>query len=107
LVLTVAAGHASVTLAGHACAVKMKAMAAPGATILVVDDDPKIGALVRAYLERERYRVVTAADGRAALAALDASAPRLVVLDLMLPELDGLAVIRAACERGDVPILPG
>jgi DNA-binding response OmpR family regulator len=66
------------------------------APILVVDDDPKIVALVRAYLERERFRVVTAGDGRAAIRAIEEHAPRLVVLDLMLPEVDGLAVIRRA-----------
>jgi len=75
------------------------------APILVVDDDPKIVALVRAYLERERFRVVTASNGRAALAAIDAHHPRLVVLDLMLPEVDGLAVIRRTRAAGDVPIL--
>ena len=73
--------------------------------ILVVDDDPKIVALVRTYLERERYPVVTAADGRAALEAIERLAPRLVVLDLMIPELDGMAVIRRTRELGDVPIL--
>jgi DNA-binding response OmpR family regulator len=73
--------------------------------ILVVDDDPKIVALVRAYLERERYRVVTAGDGRAALLAIEEHAPRLVVLDLMLPEVDGLAVIRRTRAMGDIPIL--
>jgi two-component system OmpR family response regulator len=92
-------------LRGTLAPVMMLAMAAQDAPILVVDDDPKIVALVRAYLEGERYRVVTAGDGRAALAAIEAFAPRLVVLDLMLPELDGLAVIRAARERHDVPIL--
>ncbi len=75
------------------------------APILVVDDDPKIVALVKAYLERERFRVVTAADGRAALAAIDEHNPRLVVLDLMLPEVDGIAVIRRTRALGDVPIL--
>jgi len=73
--------------------------------ILVVDDDPKIVALVRTYLERERYPVVTATDGRAALRAIEEHAPRLVVLDLMIPEIDGLTVIRRARELGDVPIL--
>jgi DNA-binding response OmpR family regulator len=75
------------------------------APILVVDDDPKIVALVRAYLERERFRVVTAGDGRSALRAIEEHAPRLVVLDLMLPEVDGLAVIRRTRAMGDVPIL--
>jgi DNA-binding response OmpR family regulator len=80
-------------------------MPTPESPILVVDDDPKIVALVRTYLERERYRVVTAGDGRAALRAIDESDPRLVVLDLMLPELDGLSVIRRARARGETPIL--
>jgi DNA-binding response OmpR family regulator len=75
------------------------------APILVVDDDPKIVALVRTYLERDRFRVVTAGDGRSALRAIDEVAPRLVILDLMLPEVDGLAVIRQMRAAGDVPIL--
>jgi DNA-binding response OmpR family regulator len=75
------------------------------APILVVDDDPKIVTLVRTYLERERYPVVTANNGRTALRLIEERAPRLVVLDLMIPELDGLAVIRRARELGDVPIL--
>jgi DNA-binding response OmpR family regulator len=79
--------------------------AADSAPILVVDDDPKIVALVRTYLERERYPVVTATDGRSALRAIEETAPRLVVLDLMIPEIDGLTVIRRARELGDVPIL--
>jgi DNA-binding response OmpR family regulator len=86
----------------------MTFMAAPAfdsAPILVVDDDPKIVALVRTYLERERYRVVTAMDGRSALRAIEETSPRLVVLDLMIPEIDGLTVIRRARDLGDVPIL--
>ena len=91
----------SATLAGT----MITSMPAPDAPILVVDDDPKIVALVRTYLERERYRVVTAADGRAALRAIEEHGPRLVVLDLMLPELDGLSVIRRARSTGETPIL--
>ncbi len=83
----------------------MPAAPADAAPILVVDDDPKIVALVRTYLELERYPVVTALDGRAALRAIVEHAPRLVVLDLMIPEIDGLTVIRRAREMGDVPIL--
>jgi two-component system, OmpR family, alkaline phosphatase synthesis response regulator PhoP len=74
------------------------------APILVVDDDPKIVALVRTYLERERFRVVTASTGRDAIRAIEAH-PRLVVLDLMIPELDGIEVIRRARQFDDVPIL--
>jgi DNA-binding response OmpR family regulator len=75
------------------------------APILVVDDDPKIVRLVRTYLERVGYRVVEAADGRSALAAIALEAPALVVLDLMLPEVDGLAVIRAVRRNDPTPIL--
>src|SRR5215212_9427914 len=83
----------------------MPFMAAPDAPILVVDDDPKIVALVRTYLERERYPVITASDGPGALRAIERASPRLVVLDLMLPGLDGLAVIRRARALGETPIL--
>ena len=75
------------------------------APILVVDDDPKIVTLVRTYLEREGFSVVTAANGREALAAITQSEPRLIVLDIMLPELDGLALMRIIRERSEVPIV--
>jgi DNA-binding response OmpR family regulator len=77
-------------------------MAAP---ILVVDDDPKIVSLVKTYLEREGLRVITASDGQAALRAFGEFQPGLIVLDLMLPELDGLALMRIIRERSDVPIV--
>ncbi len=80
----------------------------PERPILVVDDDAKIVRLVRTYLERDGFAVVTAADGPAALDAIERHRPALVVLDLMLPELDGRAVIRAVRrddEAGATPIL--
>jgi DNA-binding response OmpR family regulator len=80
----------------------------PAAPILVVDDDAKIVRPVRTYLERDGFMVVTASDGPAALAAIERHAPALVVLDLMLPGLDGRAVIRAVRrdeEAGRTPIL--
>ena len=80
----------------------------PERPILVVDDDAKIVRLVRTYLERDGFSVVTAADGPAALDAIETHRPALVVLDLMLPELDGRAVIRAVRrddEAGTTPIL--
>lgn len=77
-------------------------MAAP---ILVVDDDPKIVSLVKTYLEREGFRVITAPDGKTALRAFNELGPRLIVLDLMLPELDGLALMRVIRERSAVPIV--
>src|SRR5438132_11383281 len=75
------------------------------APILVVDDDPKIVSLVKTYLEREGLRVVTAPDGQAALRVFNELRPGLIVLDLMLPELDGLALMRIIRERSDVPIV--
>jgi DNA-binding response OmpR family regulator len=76
-----------------------------GGLILVVDDDAKIVRLVRTYLERDGFSVVTASDGRAALQAFREHQPLLVVLDLMLPELDGLALLRIVREDSDLPVL--
>ena len=83
-------------------------MPIPERPILVVDDDAKIVRLVRTYLEREGFAVITAADGPAALDAIETHRPALVVLDLMLPELDGRAVLRAVRrddEAGATPII--
>jgi DNA-binding response OmpR family regulator len=77
----------------------------PQSTVLVVDDDRKIVGLVRAYLERDGHRVVAAHDGRTALSTFTAEHPDLVVLDLMLPELDGYEVCRRIRAEGDTPIL--
>ncbi|MBP7963653.1 MAG: response regulator transcription factor [Caldilineaceae bacterium] len=63
-------------------------------TILVVDDDANIVRLVRSYLEQAGYAVQTASDGKTALQAVRTVRPDLVVLDLMLPEMDGLTVTR-------------
>ena len=65
-----------------------------GQRILVVDDDPTVSDVVRRYLERAGYDVVLAADGPAALGAYGREEPDLVVLDLMLPGMDGLEVCR-------------
>jgi DNA-binding response OmpR family regulator len=73
--------------------------------ILVVDDDAKIVRLVRTYLERDGFRVVEASDGKSALAAIALEAPALVVLDLMLPEVDGLSIIRAVRRNDRTPML--
>ena len=83
----------------------MRIAVAEASPILVVDDDAKIVQLVRTYLEREGFEVITAADGLAALAAFRDRRPRLVVLDVMLPALDGLAITRILREESDVPIL--
>jgi two-component system, OmpR family, alkaline phosphatase synthesis response regulator PhoP len=78
----------------------------PDRPILVVDDDAKIVRLVRTYLERDGFSVVTAADGPAALDAIERHRPALVVLDLMLPELDGRAVIRAVRRDDEAAATP-
>ena len=73
--------------------------------ILVVDDDAHIRAVVRFALEKSGFAIDEAADGRAALAAFDAHEPDLVVLDVLMPELDGLDVCRSLRARGERPIL--
>jgi DNA-binding response OmpR family regulator len=75
------------------------------APILVVDDDDKIVSLVRTYLEREGYHVTTAGDGRSALSSIALEPPALVVLDLMLPEVDGIAIMRAIRRGGRTPVV--
>jgi DNA-binding response OmpR family regulator len=73
--------------------------------ILVVDDDEKILRLVRMYLEREGFTVREARDGQAALAAIALHDPALVVLDLMIPEIDGLSVLRAIRRHSRTPVI--
>jgi two-component system alkaline phosphatase synthesis response regulator PhoP len=73
--------------------------------ILVVEDEPKMVKLARDYLERSNYRVITAADGRTALAVFRDERPNLVVLDLNLPGMDGLDLCRALRRESDVPII--
>jgi DNA-binding response OmpR family regulator len=74
-------------------------------TILVVDDEPKITQLVRDYLERAGFAVVAARDGREALMRARGERPDLVILDLGLPQLDGLDVTRQLRRDSDLPII--
>ncbi len=74
-------------------------------TILVADDDRKITDMLQRTLSYEGYHVVTAVDGREAMAQAQAHHPALVVLDWMMPELDGLGVIRLLRQIDDTPIL--
>ena len=74
-------------------------------TILVVDDEPSIGEVVSIYLRRAGYRVVIARDGQQALQVLDKEPPDLVVLDLMLPGVDGFEITRRLRAEGDTPII--
>ncbi len=73
--------------------------------ILVVDDEPKVARLARDYLEKNGFRVLTAADGRSALEIARREHPALIVLDLMLPGLDGREVCRILRRESDVPII--
>jgi two-component system alkaline phosphatase synthesis response regulator PhoP/two-component system response regulator ResD len=74
-------------------------------TILVVDDEANIRELARMYLEQEGYRVITANVGRQALDTIQTITPSLMVLDLMLPELDGWEVCRRVRAGSNLPIL--
>ncbi len=74
-------------------------------TILVVDDEFKIVQIARDYLEHAGFSVLTAGDGKSALSAARSAKPDLVILDLGLPEMDGLDVTRALRKDSDVPII--
>ena len=71
------------------------------ATVLIVDDEPNIVELTRLYLSKEGYKVITAYDGQEALRRARTEKPDLVVLDLMLPELDGFEVCRRLRQGSD------
>jgi DNA-binding response OmpR family regulator len=75
------------------------------ATILVVDDEPHVLKLVRANLESSGYKVLTATDGAEAVTLVEQELPDLVILDLMLPKMDGYAVCRRVREFSSVPII--
>ncbi len=76
-----------------------------GKKVLVVDDDVKTVELVKLYLKRDGYQVLTAYDGVEALRLARESHPDLIVLDLMLPDIDGLEVCRALRNESDVSII--
>jgi DNA-binding response OmpR family regulator len=74
-------------------------------TVLVVDDEPIVREVVVRYLQREGYRTLEAADGERARELLERDAPSLVVLDVMLPGTDGLALCRWIRSRSDLPVI--
>ena len=77
-----------------------------GPNVLIVDDEPQVRDIVATYLERDGFEVRTAPDGEAALAAIRARRPDAMVLDLMLPKLNGLAVLQLLRDGGDdVPVI--
>lgn len=73
--------------------------------ILVVDDEPQIVKVLKAYLEKAGHQVITAQDGKAALLAFQREKPDFLILDLNLPEVDGLDVCKAIRRGSNVPIL--
>jgi DNA-binding response OmpR family regulator len=75
------------------------------ARILVVEDEPRLRELLRLYLEREGHTVTDVGDGAAAIATFDEAGADLVILDLMLPGMQGEAVLEALRGAGDVPVL--
>lgn len=74
-------------------------------TILVVDDDKKTVDLIRLYLEKERYRVLVAYDGQQALTLARQKYPSLIILDWMLPHVDGLDICRVLRAESQIPII--
>jgi len=73
--------------------------------ILVVEDEPSIAEIVGLYIKRAGYQVQIAVDGKQAMTILEKQIPDLVILDLMLPEVDGLSLTRWLRDRSDVPII--
>jgi two-component system OmpR family response regulator len=82
----------------------MSAMATPD-HVLILDDDAETRSLLQAYLQKQGYRVTTAADGRALRKTLETARPDLIVLDLMLPGEDGLEICRSLRTRSNLPVI--
>jgi DNA-binding response OmpR family regulator len=76
-----------------------------GCSVLVVDDEPMVREVVAAYLTRDGFSVTVAGDGTAALDYMEAQPADLIVLDVMLPETDGLSVLNAVRQQGDIPVI--
>ncbi|HSH11221.1 MAG TPA: response regulator transcription factor [Ilumatobacter sp.] len=80
-------------------------IAGAAAKVLVVDDEPTVREVVAGYLRRDGHIVSEAADGPTALALLEAEPPDLVVLDMMLPGVNGLDILRHIRQLGDTPVI--
>src|SRR6266403_2126369 len=80
-------------------------MAGKPQTVLVVEDEASIASFVAAYLKNAGYNVCTTASGTEALKLVESVKPALVVLDLMLPDIDGVEVCKRIRQTGDLPVL--
>jgi DNA-binding response OmpR family regulator len=80
-------------------------MAASAQSVLVVEDEASIASFVSLYLKNAGYAVRTASNGTEALALVEGEKPSLIVLDLMLPDIDGIEICRRIRQKSDVPIL--
>lgn len=74
-------------------------------TILIVEDEPSLAEVVALYMKRAGYQAQIASDGRRAMAAFEKGIPDLVIMDIMLPEIDGISLTRWLRDRSDVPII--
>ncbi len=81
------------------------ALLQPAHRVLVVDDEPVVCDVLSRYLSREGFEVTSAGDGHEALRAIERTSPDVILLDLMLPRLSGLDVLRAVRLDGDVPVI--
>ena len=92
------------TLTGPDTSLNLR-LAAPPRTILIIDDDLHLTDVIRLYLERKGYQVMTAADGEDGLALFSAGQADLILLDVMLPKLNGYEVCRRLRHESNVPII--
>lgn len=83
----------------------MTVMEATVGTVLVVDDEDIVREVVCTYLEREGYSTLQASAGRAAVALIESEQPDLIVLDVMLPEVDGFSILAELRKRADIPVI--
>jgi DNA-binding response OmpR family regulator len=83
----------------------MTVMEATAGTVLVVDDEDIVREVVCTYLEREGYSTLQASAGRAAVALIESEQPDLIVLDVMLPEVDGFSILAELRKRADIPVI--
>jgi two-component system phosphate regulon response regulator PhoB len=83
----------------------MTTMEETAGTVLVVDDEDIVREVVCTYLEREGYTTLQASAGRAAVALIESERPDLIVLDVMLPEIDGYSILAELRKRADIPVI--